>query len=199
MATSAQFSTTAWPKSAVAFRGDAPLNGTPAGPKDNLVTLGGYIDPADANNTPTVYPFGWVVSALPTTPDALVVGKPTSGYFIRGILMQDESILYNEPMKPDSYLLGAPATFMQNGKLLYTNWTATASGALTNPNISSIPIFNTASGFIEFVAYGTSTAPAGFSFITKPNGTDKAATVTRTDLLFGNSAAGGVEISLELN
>ena len=197
MATSAQFSTTAWPKTAVAFRGDAPLNGTPAGPKDNIVNIGGYMDAADANNTQTTYPFGYVVSALPQTPDAFVVGKPTSGYFVRGILYQDESILYNEPMKPDSYLLGAPATAMQAGKMLFTNWTKTASGAI-DPTISSIPIFNTASGFIEFVPYGTVSAPAGFAFITKPISTESASYVSRTDPLFGATSAGGVEIALEI-
>ena len=197
MAVTAQFSNANWPTTSVHMRGQASLNGAPSGPKDSIVTIGGFMDAGDAYNTLSVYKYATVVSALPSTPDQFVIGKPTSGYFVRGVLIQDESILYNEPFKPDGYLLGTPTTSIQKGKILLTDWTKTATGSI-DPTISSIPIFSLASGFIEFVPFGTASAPTGFGFLTKPNGTVNGATVSRTDPLFGSGTAGGVEVSVDI-
>ena len=187
----AQFSTTQWPQSAPAFKGNVAVNGYPAGPKDSYITLGGFMDPNDANNgSALTFPFGTMVSATPSTGDQWVIGLPTTGYVTRGLLLADESIMYNEPMKPNSYGVGLPATIMIRGYFRLSQWTNVGSGSLSVPYLGAVPIVNTASGFIEFQPSGTSSAPTGF-YIPKDYRGNNILSLADIDPYLGSTSSGG--------
>ena len=187
----AQFSTSQWPQSAPVFKGNVAVNGYPAGPKDSYITLGGFMDPNDVNNGSNLtFPFGSIVSATPTTGDQWVIGLPSTGYVVRGLLLADESIMYNEPMKPNSYGIGLPGTIMVRGYFRLSSWTTVGSGSLAVPYLGAVPIVHTASGFIEFQPSGTSVAPSNF-FIAKDFRGNNILSLADIDPLLGSTSNGG--------
>jgi hypothetical protein len=193
----AQFSSAQWPQTSLAFKGNVPINGYPAGPKDSYNTLGGFLDPNDANNANLTFaPFGSVVSSNYQTGDQWVLGQPT-GYVPRGVLMVDQGILYNEPMKNGGYALGLPATSMVRGQMRLSNWTTNASGSLVTPYLGCVPIVNLASGYIEFQPSGTVTAPSGFTILRNTDG-QNIIKFEDIDPLLGSSSAGGVLIYIQV-
>jgi len=196
-----QFSSSQWPQSALAFKGNVSINGYPAGPKDSYMTLGGFLDPNDANNANVVVgPFGQLVTAKATTGDQFVLGVPGgfgSAYIPRGILMVDESILYNEPMKNNGYGLGLPATVMVRGYFRLSSWLSLASGSLTTPSLGCVPIINNASGWIEFAPSGTTVPAPGYSLIKNADGVN-AIKFVDIDPLLGSSSVGGVLLYIQL-
>jgi hypothetical protein len=160
------------------------------------MTLGGFIDPNDLNNASLfVAPFGNFVSALPATPDALVLGIP-SGYIPRGVLMVDESIMYNEPAKATGYGVGLDATFFIRGFIRLSSWSALGAGSQVTPTINSVPIVNIASGYIEFQPAGTVSAPAGFAILNTGNG-NNVLKVADVDSLLGVTSVGGILLYLQ--
>jgi hypothetical protein len=194
---SSQFSNAQWPQGSIAFKGNMSVNGYPAGPKDSYLTLGGFIDANDVNNASVIVaPFGNFVSAAVGTGDAWVLGLP-SGYIARGVLLVDESIMYNEPAKSTGYGLGLDATVMYRGPFRLSSWTANGSGSLTTPYLGCVPIVNIASGYIEFQPSGTVSAPTGFQILTG-NGGGNALKFVDIDPLLGSSAVGGVLLYLSL-
>lgn len=192
-----QFSTGQWPQSSIVFKGNMSVNGYPAGPKDSYLTLGGFIDENDANNLNVfVAPFGNFVSAQVGTGDAWVLGIP-SGYIPRGVLLVDESIMYNEPAKATGYGLGLDATVMYRGAFRLSSWTHNGANSLTTPYLGCVPIVNIASGYIEFQPSGTVSAPTGFKFVNDSAG-NNALKFVDIDPLLGSSAVGGVLLYLSL-
>lgn len=193
-----QFSTGQWPQASLAFKGNMSVNGYPAGPKDSYMTLGGFLDPNDLNNASvTIGPFGSMVSALAGTGDAWILGVPSGSYLPRGILLVDESIMYNEPAKANGYGLGLPATAMIRGYFRMSSWTADASNSLTTPYLGCVPIVKNTTGLIEFQPSGTTSAPAGYSIVNNAGG-ENCLKFVDIDPLLGSSAVGGVLIYLQL-
>lgn len=194
----AQYSSGQWPQTSVAFKGNLNVNGYPAGPKDSYFTLGGFLDPNDVNNaTVTVGAFGSLVSAVPTTGDQWVLGQPTGVYVPRGILLADQSIMYNEPFKSAGYALGMPATVMARGYFRLSSWSNNGTNSLVTPYLNAVPIVNIASGYIEFQPSGTSAAPAGFYIPKDVNGVN-VLRVADQDNLLGSTSAGGVLLYIQL-
>ena len=193
-----QFSNAQWPQTSVAFKGNLNVNGYPAGPKDSMMILGGFLDSNDPNNASlTVGPFGSMVSALAGSGDNLILGIPSGSYLPRGFLVVDESILYNEPAKSTGYALGLPCAFMVRGYMRLSSWTTIGSGSLATPYLGCVPIVNNASGYIEFQPSGTVSAPAGFSIVKGVN-TDNVLKFVDIDPLLGSSSAGGVMLYLKV-
>jgi hypothetical protein len=188
----AQYSSSQWPQASIAFKGNLSINGYPAGPKDSYMTLGGFMDPNDSNNANvTVAAFGNMVSAVTSTGDQWVLGQPAGGYVPRGVLMVDQSIMYNEPMKSGGYALGLPATVITRGFFRLSSWTANGSGSLATPYLSAVPIVNTASGYIEFAPSGTTTAPVGFT-LAKDLAGNNIFRLVDLDPLMGSTSVGGI-------
>ncbi len=186
-----QFSTSQWPQNTPAYKGNVSINGYPAGPKDSYMTIGGLLDPNDAyNGSITTAPFGVVVSAVNTSPDLWVLGNP-NGYIFRGILIVDESIMYNEPFKPNSYAIGLNATAMINGYFRLSSWLSSASGALATPYPGSVK----SDGNIQFLASGISVAPSGYFLIQNSKGVQNLSVVDN-DPLLGSTSAGGLLLYL---
>jgi hypothetical protein len=193
-----QFSTSQWPQSAVAFKGNMSVNGYPAGPKDSYMTLGGFLDPNDPNNASvTIGAFGSLVSALAGTGDAWIMGVPSGSYLPRGILLVDESIMYNEPGKATGYALDLPATAMIRGYFRLSSWTADGTSSLTTPYLGCVPIVQKTTGVIEFQPSGTVSAPAGYAIVNNAGG-ENALKFVDIDPLLGSSAVGGVLMYLQL-
>jgi hypothetical protein len=90
-----QYSSASWPQASITtYPGNAGINAFPAGPKDSYLTLGGYLDSADANNNATdILSFGTVVSSLAGTGHQWAVGKASASYFYRGVAIFDDSSL----------------------------------------------------------------------------------------------------------
>lgn len=186
-----------WPQASIAFKGTVSINGYPAGPKDSYMTLGGFLDPNDANNiNVTIGKFGSFVSSLVGSGDQLVLGLP-GGYFGRGVLIVDQSILYNEAMKSGGYALGLPASYMIRGWFRLSSWSNNGANSQVTPNLQSVPIINTASGYIEFQPSGTLNAPAGFSIARDING-QNVMKVADIDPLLGSTTAGGILVYLSM-
>jgi hypothetical protein len=151
----AQFSNASFPQTAIAFRGLTGINGFPAGPKDSTLTLGGYLDSADANNNATdILNFGIVVSSLSGSGSQWAVGKPSASYFMRGISMFDAGISENEPFKSSGYLKGSPAVVCFAGLLRLTSWTSVHTAALTTPVLACKIVTKDTTGVIEFIPSG---------------------------------------------
>lgn len=151
-----QFSSSNFPQTAPLFTGNAGINGFQAGPKDQIMTLGGFLDQNDSNNNSvSTLAFGTVVSSLAGSGAQWAVGKPSGSYFYRGIAMCDAGILENEPFKSGGYLKGSPATAMTLGFMRFTTWTTTHTSALATPVLGCLVVCKNSNGVIEFVPSGT--------------------------------------------
>ena len=152
----AQYSSASWPQASITtFPGNTGINAFPAGPKDSYLTLGGYLDSADANNNATdILSFGTVVSSLAGTGHQWAVGKASASYFYRGVAIFDASIAENEPFKSAGFLKGSPATVVYRGPIRLTTWTTTHTAALATPVIACKVVCKDADGRIEFIPSG---------------------------------------------
>jgi len=192
----AQFSTTQFPQTAVAYKGNVSINGYPAGPKDSYMTIGGVYDSGDAYNTVSTIPFGTVASAKPSTPDLFVIGLPTGAYILRGVAIFDQSISYNESFKPDSYALGLSATVMVRGLFRLSSW-GTTGASTVQPYPGCVPQYSLTTGAIEFLASGTTTASNGFRLFVGPMG-NQCLNVVDVDPLLGSTTNGGALLYLSI-
>lgn len=182
-----QYSTSNWPQTAIAYKGNAFANGVLAGPKDSYFTVGGYFDIADAYNTLDVIPFGSIVSTLATSPNLFVQGVPTTSYLITGVVVIDESVLQNEPFKPGGILKGAPCTALTQGFVRYNTWQKVNTPTPIDPVKGCAVVYDKTSGEISFTATGTTTTG---NFVKLANTGIPSANVISVDPVGGLTATG---------
>lgn len=152
-----QYSNSAWPQTAIAYKGNAFANGILAGPKDSYFTVGGSVDIADVNNTLDVVPFGSIVSTLATTPTLFVQGVPSASYLITGVLVASEQEMQNEPFKSGGYLKGEAATALTQGFVRYNTWQKVNTPTPIDPVKGCAVVYDKTSGEVSFTATATTT------------------------------------------
>ena len=145
-----------WPQTAIAFKGNVFSNGIQAGPKDRNMTVGGYFDIADVNNTLDVIPFGSIVSTLVTAPNLFVQGQPST-YILSGVAVFSESEAQNEPFKSGGYLKGEPATILIDGFVRYNTWQKINTPTPIDPQKNCAVVFDKTTGEVSFTAQATTT------------------------------------------
>lgn len=139
------------------FLGSAVVKANPIYVTDGIWKIGGII----TDTTYTAY-FGRVVSSNEATMNDWLMGAQGAVYV--GVLINEAGVNQNEPFKNNYRLPLEPATAVKRGWILLNSWTHAATGALTVPTRTSIPIYDILTGNIEFVAVNTA-IPVGFSIL----------------------------------
>jgi hypothetical protein len=144
----------------ISYRGKAPLNGMPAGPKELQLTVGGIFDSSASENIGYEAYFGRVVSADTAEPHNFIIGA--GGAVLQGIVLFDPAITKNQPAASDHYIADTPMTVLKKGLAAFSSWTKTAAGAI-DPVLGCEVIYNNTTGAIEFLTSGA--APTGWTIM----------------------------------
>jgi hypothetical protein len=172
----------------VSYRGKAPINGYPAGPKEMRLTVGGIFDSSKTENIGNEAYFGRVVSADAAAPHNFYIGA--GGDVHTGIVLFDEAIAQNQPAGSDHYIADTPMTVLRKGPVAYSSWRKTATSAI-DPVIGCEVIYNDTTGEVQFLASGS--APSGWTIA-------PAAVLDVSDsgdsvILFWDFPAGSVDVA----
>lgn len=152
-----QSNSAVWPQASIVYKGNVFANGIMAGPKDRNMTVGGFIDISDVNNTLDVVPFGSLVSSLVATPNLFVQGAPTASYIPSGILVFSNQEAQNEPFKSGGYLKGEPVTVLIDGYVRYNTWQKVNTPTPIDPVRNCAVVYDKTTGEISFTAQATTT------------------------------------------
>ncbi len=150
------------------FFGSVVANGVPAvmeGSNRLLQTKGGIISAGASQSTSGSAVFGAIMSILAsgTAADdaAFYVGYPSgSGFMIIGALLNEQGVMENDPAKPNFLFNEEPATVVVKGRLRYSSYGSSASGAIA-PIPGCRVVFQDTTGILNFLPAGTS-VPAGY-------------------------------------
>lgn len=172
----------------VSYRGGAPVNGYPAGPKELRLTVGGIFDSSLTENANQEAYFGRVVSADADAPHNFYIGK--GGDVHQGIVLFDEAIAQNQPAGSDHYIADTPMTVLKKGLVAYSSWGKTATSAI-DPVIGCEVIAKDTTGEVEFLASGA--APSGWTIM--PAAVFDVSDDGKTVILFWDFPAGAVDVT----
>jgi hypothetical protein len=174
--------------SGVSYRGKAPVNGYPAGPKELHLTVGGIFDSSLTENIGYEAYFGRVVSADADAPHNFYIGA--GGDIHQGIVLFDEAIAQNQPAGSDHYIADTPMTVLKKGLAAYSSWRKTATSAI-DPVIGCEVISNDTTGEVQFLASGA--APAGWTIA--PAAVMDVSDDGKTAMIFWDFPAGSVDVT----
>jgi hypothetical protein len=139
------------------FYGASTIKGQPWYVTDGVWKLPGTV--VDA--VYTAY-FGRVVSSDEATYNQFLMGS--QGAKVVGVLINEAGVNQNDPFKNNYRLQYEPATAVAKGGVWIKGFTSASAGALATPLRTSVIIYSTTTGAIEFIG-PTTAVPSGFAVL----------------------------------
>jgi hypothetical protein len=140
------------------FKGSKKPDGVMVWNHQLPLTMGGIVGELPSGET--LMRFGRVVSVLPASPRAFLLGNPSTS-ILKGVTFFSEGKAQNDPAQNEGHFEGEATEVVYFGAMQLATWDLTFAGAVA-PTENSLVVFSTVTGRIGFMAAGA-TPPANYA------------------------------------